>query len=393
MGLPDLWRIALQAFWMTQETSVNIWELNTPERFWGCQPNPPQEIWREAIRLSLQSIGYTSPQSSLNDFLIMTLGESQFGPNHWDLGLKKRIYYQLKPLLPRSLISTLKKFNARATHDNFPLGWPAEDRYARFLRSVLERVADLWDGEKIAASPFWPGGKGFALVLTHDVETAQGQDFLYQVADLEESLGYRSSFNFVPERYKLDRTQIENLRVRGFEIGVHGLKHDGKLFGSQRAFSKRAERINHHLIDLGAAGFRSPLMHRNPFWMQALKMEYDLSFFDTDPYEPMPGGCMSIWPFFIGHFVELPYTLVQDCTLGLVLGEESPKIWVDKVSFLEKYQGMALLNSHPDYLRDRRIWKLYEEFLVQMKDKNNYWHALPKTVARWWRKRTNAQRG
>ena len=45
--------------------------------------------------------------------------------------------------------------------------------------------------------------------------------------------------------------------------------------------------------------------------MRHLEIEYDLSFFDTDPFEPIPGGTMSIWPFFIGHFVELPYTLAR----------------------------------------------------------------------------------
>ena len=98
---------------------------------------------------------------------------------------------------------------------------------------------------------------------------------------------------------------------------------------------------------------------------------------------------MSIWPFIIGNFVELPYTLVQDSTLGLVLGENSPRIWLDKVSFIEKYHGMALLNSHPDYLLQPNIWKIYKDFLTNMKEKSNYWHALPRDVARWWRKRIN----
>jgi hypothetical protein len=130
-------------------------------------------------------------------------------------------------------------------------------------------------------------------------------------------------------------------------------------------------------------------MHRNPYWMQALEIEYDLSFFDTDPYEPIPGGCMSIWPFFIGHFVELPYTLVQDSTLGLVLGENTPRIWMEKVAFIEQYRGMALLNSHPDYLSQPDIWNIYVKFLMEMKEKNNFWHALPREVARWWLKRNN----
>ena len=34
-------------------------------------------------------------------------------------------------------------------------------------------------------------------------------------------------------------------------------------------------------------------------------MQYDLSFFDTDPFEPIPVGTMSIWPFMLGNFVEI----------------------------------------------------------------------------------------
>jgi hypothetical protein len=237
--------------------------------------------------------------------------------------------------------------------------------------------------------PFWPHGNKFALVLTHDIETAEGQEFAIQVADLEERLGFRSSFNFVPEKYELDLHLIDTLRERGFEIVVHGLKHDGKLFNSRRVFIERAERINRYLREFGAVGFRSPLMMRNPEWMQSLEIEYDLSFFDTDPYEPIPGGCMSIWPFMIGRFIELPYTLVQDSTLSHVLRESTPRIWLEKIAYIEQHHGMALLNSHPDYLCEPEIWHLYQEFLVQMKDKNHCWHALPQQVARWWKERAD----
>jgi hypothetical protein len=37
-----------------------------------------------------------------------------------------------------------------------------------------------------------------------------------------------------------------------------------------------------------------------------------LSFIDVGPFELITGGTMSIWPFSIGHFIELPNTLVQD---------------------------------------------------------------------------------
>jgi hypothetical protein len=119
-----------------------------------------------------------------------------------------------------------------------------------------------------------------------------------------------------------------------------------------------------------------------------LNIEYDSSFFDTDPFEPIPGGTMSIWPFFLGHFVELPYTLVQDHTLTIILRETTPRIWLDKVEFIKRYRGMALLNTHPDYLKDRDTLKIYADFLYRMKNSEGYWHALPRDVARWWRARS-----
>jgi hypothetical protein len=128
-------------------------------------------------------------------------------------------------------------------------------------------------------------------------------------------------------------------------------------------------------------------MHRNPEWLQTLDVEYDLSFFDTDPYEPMPGGTTSLWPFFLGHFVELPYTLVQDHTLMVILGERTPRLWLEKVDFIERSKGMALLNSHPDYLREPAHLAIYEAFLNAVRQRGNYWHALPRDVARWWRQR------
>ena len=96
---------------------------------------------------------------------------------------------------------------------------------------------------------------------------------------------------------------------------------------------------------------------------------------------------MSLWPFIIGHFVELPYTLVQDYTLTSILGETSPRLWLEKVGFIEEYHGLALINSHPDYLMSKYTWDVYQEFLHAMKKRGGYWHALPREAARWWKAR------
>ncbi|TME19771.1 MAG: hypothetical protein E6I70_02910 [Chloroflexi bacterium] len=326
----------------------------------------------------------------IDALLALTLGEGQFGPHHWRIGSAQRLYYFLKPALPRWATRRLRRLHRRSLEPAAKLHWPAETRYAAFVFEVARQIRQRTNRRSLPFIHFWPHGYRYAFVLTHDVETADGQRRVAELAELDAGFGFRSSFNFVPERYRLDRGLIRELRARGFEVGVHGLRHDGKLFSSSRRFARRVQRINQHLRQLGATGFRSPLTHRNPQWMQALDIGYDLSFFDTDPWEPIPGGTMSIWPFTIGRFVELPYTLVQDYTLTAVLRETTPRLWLEKVEALESYFGQVLLNTHPDYLVDRATRRVYTDFLQAMRSRDGYWQALPHEVAAWWQARRQA---
>jgi peptidoglycan/xylan/chitin deacetylase (PgdA/CDA1 family) len=367
---------------------MNLYQQNHPKYFWRFANEIPDATWQTAIQQANSFQNLTSQGDEIDYVLQQVLGEGQFGTNHWRLSSLKRLYYELKPYLPRSLTRIMRQVYQPLTNSKFALGWPIEKRYALFVWEVGRMIMILTGQTHLRFRSFWPAANRFALVLTHDIETGHGQDFVRQVADLEESLGFRSSFNFVPERYLVDQALIDELKERGFEIGIHGLKHDGKLFSSRDEFELRSKLINKYLKNLGAVGFRAPLMHRHPEWMQDLEVEYDLSFFDTDPYEPIPGGTMNIWPFFIGHFVELPYTLVQDHTLTSILGEKTPQIWLDKVDFIEEYHGMALVNSHPDYLREKNTWDVYLQFLMEMKERGGYWRALPCEVASWWRVRS-----
>jgi peptidoglycan/xylan/chitin deacetylase (PgdA/CDA1 family) len=324
---------------------------------------------------------------TIDAMLNTVLGEGQFGPDHWRLSAAKRFYYILKPAIPRTIIRLLRRAYSQGQRGEFPLGWPIEPRYVRFQMEIMRQLLLLRGESSISFRHFWPKGHRFAFVLTHDIELGSGQSYVRALADLEESLGFRSSFNFVPERYRLDYALMDELRQRGFEIAVHGLKHDGKEFSSHDEFMRRVEPINRYIKQFNSAGFCAPLTHRHPEWMQALDIEYDRSFFDTDPYEPNPGGVMNIWPYMIGHFVELPYTMAQDYTMSAILGQTTPNIWLQKLAFIKQSYGMALVNTHPDYLKDESVWKIYEDFLNAMKDTEGYWHALPRDVARWWRAR------
>jgi hypothetical protein len=374
--------------------SNTLYAANTPDAFWRflAKPEPSTADWDGAVQhAALQLPPTVRPRGDdLQSLNALTLGEGQFGSKHWRLSAALRLYYTVKPLLPRWSTRRLRRLRGPSTDPRSHLGWPIEERYVRFQWEVARQVMQQQERTALPFIHFWPQGHRYAFVLTHDVETAAGQDRVLELADLDASYGFRSSFNFVPEQYRLNHGVLAELRARGFEVGVHGLQHDWKLFSSESEFLRRARRINRYLKALGATGFRAPLTHRNPEWMQALDIDYDLSFFDTDPHEPTPGGTMSIWPFTIGRFIELPYTLVQDYTLTAVMGETTPRLWLQKVDFIRDHCGMALVITHPDYLVRPTTRQVYVDFLKAMRAKNDYWQALPSEVAAWWRARATA---
>ena len=369
---------------------ASLLRSNTPDRFWQCERPSCDNYWAEALVQAESKLGLPrAPRDGL-ELLSLTLGEQQFGESVWRLSPSRRLYYVVKPLLRRTLRSMLRKAFLGASWRAFKLGWPIEPRYVAYLYEILRQYLFLCGQATVAFSPLWPHSKRFAVVLTHDIESEVGQSNACQVADIDDAHGFKSSFNFVPERYPLNWQVIEWLRERGCEIGVHGLYHDGKLFSSRAEFMRRATRINQHLKAFDAVGFRSPCTLRQPEWMQALEIEYDLSFFDTDPFEPMPGGVMTLWPFRLGKFIELPYTLPQDSTIATVGHARSPDLWIQKATFIARYGGMVLLNMHPDYLLQDGLGHTYVAFLDWLCQQDDYWAALPRQVAQWWRDRDTA---
>lgn len=370
----------------------NLYQENTLMRFFQIGPGvASSQAWLDAAGTAASNLISGKEalwQGSWDGLMNSILGEGQFGESHWQLSRVKQAYYQfVRPILPANLRAILRTKLLSKGQIQFTLNWPVEDHYVWFMFEVATQLMVRNHLDVIPHISFWPSGKRFAFVITHDIETGLGQNFVRKIAALDEKYGFRSSFNFIPEKYPVDLNLISELKERGFEVGVHGLKHDGMLFSSRVVFDERVKKINQYLKQWDAVGFRSPMTHRNPEWMQALEVEYDSSFFDTDPYEPIPGGTMSIWPFQLGRFVELPYTLVQDHTLMVTLGETTPRLWLEKVDFIKQYCGMALVNAHPDYLLTPTHLMIYEDFLRQMSQMNDYWHALPRDVARWWKKR------
>lgn len=300
-----------------------------------------------------------------------------------------RAYYRVRPALPRavqiSLRRLLSRLQRRTRFPRWPLETALHDLYG-FLFALVAQVA----GEPVPWLAPWPRNHSWALVLTHDVETAVGYANVRLMTEIEKRCGFRSSWNFVPRRYESDSAALEKMRSEGFEIGVHGLYHDGRDLESRAVLEERLPAIRDYASRWGAVGFRSPATHRAWELMPLLGFDYDSSYPDTDPFEPMSGGCCSWLPFFNDGLVELPITLPQDHTLFVILRRDE-STWLEKTAFLRKQGGMALLITHPDYMLERSRLEAYERFLRTLADDDAAWRALPSEVSAWWRRRADSR--
>ena len=299
-----------------------------------------------------------------------------------------RMYYLVRPLLPRRLQIALRRLLARVqAKRRFPR-WPLESSLHDLYDLLFGYLADVARGP-IPGVSCWPHGYSWALVLTHDVETAAGYRQLGTLAAVERELGYRSSWNFVPKRYEVEDELVRSLWDEGFEVGVHGLYHDGRDLESKTMLAARLPEIETYRDRWGAAGFRSPATHRDPELMALLPFAYDSSAPDSDPFEPRSGGCCSLLPFHFDSVVELPITLPQDHTLFAILREERA-LWGVKSTEIRRRGGMALVITHPDYMDAPERLGAYRELLAAFADDETAWRTLPRDVADWWNRRANS---
>lgn len=300
-------------------------------------------------------------------------------------------YTAVKPIIPPGLKERLRRVLARRaeTSGHF-LEWPGDQSLDLLMRLQLRLILMALGRQEMEFAWFWPEGRSWAVVLTHDVETAKGLARVSHVAELERLRGLRSSFNLVPLDYEIPGSFLRDLREDGFEIGVHGYTHDGMTFSRWSRFLERVVTINECGRQWHASGFRSPATYRNQEWFHLLGFEYDSSVSDTAPFEPQPGGCASFFPFPIGDLVELPITMPQDQTLFGLMGQRDASIWLAKLERIRDANGMACVLSHPDpsrgYIGLAENEAHYRDLLEAVAD-SGAWTPLPRDLARWWRKR------
>ena len=346
--------------------------------------NDPLSFWKLPVELSAPlAASSAASERVIRHYLFEEyLEERERRPSP-----KLFLYYRIKGFIPIGLRHRINALAIRARRQlNFP-HWPCETALLDFWREWLReglRTLGIEDAHHIG---FWPDGNRCAIVLTHDIESPMGLERIRRMTDLEERYGFRSALNFPLNQYRINWLRLDDLKRRGFEFGAHGLAHDGRLFRSHQDFRQLAPVLERFAREQDFRGFRSPSTLRRADWIAELSFDFDSSFSDTDPYEPQPGGCCSVFPFFLGNLVELPYTVPQDHTLIHLLRREPLPVWTAKVRWIASLGGMILTLTHPDYSGEEPHLSAYEELLKRLSDIEGGWRALPSEVATWWRER------
>lgn len=301
-------------------------------------------------------------------------------------------YYAVRPAMPVAARKYLQRYWLRNwDRHEFP-HWPVDTSVENIIESVMTLSVGAQKTQEIPFIWFWPDNAQACVVMTHDVETAAGRDFCGKLMDIDDSSGIKSSFQIVPEqRYAVPDSYLQKIKDRGFEVNVHDLNHDGKLFQNYEEFSRRASSINRHGKAFGALGFRSAILYRHIDWIKLLDFQYDTSIPNVAHLDPQHGGCCTIFPYFIGDVLEIPVTMIQDYSLFHILQNYSLDLWKIQMSLILERHGVMNFIIHPDYIskeNEQRVYRDLLSLLSQLRDTAGCWIPLPSELNKWWRQRS-----
>ena len=154
-------------------------------------------------------------------------------------------YYLVRPFLSVGFRRHLQRVHLAGWETipfpSWPVDFSIDDMYIELLATSLRfssvrKIPFIWP---------WPDGASSCSLMTHDVEAQAGREFCSTLMDLDDSFRIKSSFQIIPEkRYSAKSDFLALIHDRGFEVAVHDLNHDGRLFRNREEFLDRAARIN-----------------------------------------------------------------------------------------------------------------------------------------------------
>jgi len=300
-------------------------------------------------------------------------------------------YYYLRPLMPVSVRKHLQRLRLkgwdRISFPHWPVDRTVDDLFDLMMvlslkSQKVERIPFVW---------FWPDGAPSSAIMTHDVETVEGRDLCSTLMDIDDAYGIKACFEVIPEhRYEVPPAFLDSITSRGFEIAVHDLNHDGRLYKNHEYFAERVAKINAYGHKWGTEGFRAAVLYRRQEWFQDLDFAYDMSVPNVAHLDPQRGGCCTVMPYFIGNLLEIPVTATQDYTLFHILQDYKTDLWKTQIDLIMEKHGLLSFIAHPDYAttaRERKVYEALLSHLAELRQKRGVWIATSGAVNKWWRQR------
>jgi len=307
------------------------------------------------------------------------------------MSLLRSAYYLARPILGVAVRKHLQRIRLRGWQNIAFPRWPVDSTVETLFEQLLGLMLRAHGQDRIPFVWFWPDDYEHCVTMTHDVETSAGLNYCSQLMDVDDRHALKSSFQIVPEgRYNISPSVVNGIRGRGFEVNLHDLNHDGRLFANERLFLERAQRIKNYAKEYQIEGFRSAILYRNPDWLDMLEFKFDMSSPSSAHLDAQQGGCCSVLPFYVGPTLELPVTTTQDYSLFHILNDYSLDVWKAQMSSIRRHHGLASFIVHPDYIRESRAHSTYLALLDhfdELRSTGNTWFALPSEINGWWRSR------
>ena len=306
-----------------------------------------------------------------------------------------KAYYLIRPLLPVGVRKHIQKWRLRGW-DQLPFPqWPVDRTVDQIFEQVMLLSLRSQSADRVPFIWFWPDGANSCAIMTHDVETAMGRDSCAHLMDMDDASGIKAAFEIVPEqRYEVTSDFLKSIRQRGFEIVVHDLNHDGRLFSNREQFLERVASIHAYKEQFGSIGFRAAVLYRKQSWFNDLNFDYDMSVPNVAHLDPQRGGCCTVMPYFVGKILELPVTTTQDYTLFHILNDYSINLWQKQIDLIMEKHGLISFIVHPDYIgapRERNIYQALLSHLADLRKERALWITTPGEVNHWWRQRAEME--
>jgi hypothetical protein len=89
-----------------------LYAANTVAAFWKLQIDLPAGLLEEAIQRAAPLLPDGTKAlgcGAWTDLMAYVLREGHFGPAHWRLSAPKRLYYLIKPMVPRTVTCVLRR--------------------------------------------------------------------------------------------------------------------------------------------------------------------------------------------------------------------------------------------------------------------------------------------